>query len=140
LKKKTIHYNSQKSKIDINREIPVEQKQSIDLYPKFSLQFLQKQSKYCLSCCQVRQKAAFADRIKELSSLTWRQIISAPIHGQGFEKINIQSFTITVPDDFKHKNIIAFRFSGIHPMVGFRDHDTFYILWFDHNMTLYRHG
>jgi hypothetical protein len=36
--------------------------------------------------------------------------------------------------------LLALRFSGKHPMVGYREDDIFHILWFDFDFTLYDHG
>jgi hypothetical protein len=113
-----------------------------DLYPKFSLEHLQTKSKYCLSCCSKDQKAAFANKLKELSELQWKQIINSPKHGNGYEIIKENSLKIDIPARVKKfaKTIVAFRFHAKHPMVGFIEHDTFYILWFDHDFTLYKHS
>jgi hypothetical protein len=37
-------------------------------------------------------------------------------------------------------NLIAFRFDGKKPMVGYRDGVTFYVLFLDRSFTLYDHG
>jgi hypothetical protein len=109
--------------------------------PKFSLEFLSKA--YCLSNCQQLEKAAFADAILTLTQLTWAQIGQAPRHGLGFEKIDRKSITgkdsaipNVITDDV---NIIAFRFHGKAPMVGFRREDTFFVVWLDRAFSLYNH-
>jgi hypothetical protein len=111
----------------------------VNLYPKFSLRFLQTSSKYCLSYCSVSQKTDFADKIMILSSLTWRQIYGCNRHGNGFEKIPTSIIKISIPNEITNKNFVAFWFSKLYPKVGFIEYDTFYILWFDHNITLYIH-
>ena len=40
-----------------------------------------------------------------------------------------------ITDDVDH--FLVFRFGGDKRMVGYRQHDKFYVLWFDHNLTLY---
>lgn len=37
-------------------------------------------------------------------------------------------------------NLLAFRFSGKKPMVGYRIRNIFYVLWFDAAFELYDHG
>jgi hypothetical protein len=118
-------------------ELPPQQRK-----PKFSLEFLSKA--YCLSSCEQQEKAAFADAIFTLTQLTWAQIGQAPRHGLGFEKIARSAITgssaaipSVVTDDV---NIIAFRFFGKAPMVGFRREDTFYVVWLDRAFSLYDHG
>lgn len=109
------------------------------LRPIFSLEHLDRE--YCLSRCEQDEKAAFADTLHRLSRLTWQQIVNAPRHGTGCEKISRDSIAGSVPsvitDDV---NIIALRFQGKKAMVGFRDDQVFYVIWLDRNFTLYRHG
>ena len=38
------------------------------------------------------------------------------------------------------QRLIAFRFAGNAPMVGYRVQAIFYILWLDRDFTLYDHG
>jgi hypothetical protein len=86
-------------------------------------------------------KAFFGDAIFRRRQLSWSAIKSAPRHGLGFEKIPRGQIKAAIPqfikDDVDH--FLAFRFSGLHPMVGYRVRDIFYVLWFDHNFTLYKH-
>ena len=112
-----------------------------ELCPKFSLQYLQTHSDYSLSCCNQEQKAAFADKLKDLSQLQWKDIYKAHKHGNGTEKINSASITgAKIPAQFaERKFFIAFRFCAKAPMVGFIEHDTFYVIWFDHDFSLYPH-
>ena len=108
------------------------------LPPKFSLANLSKS--HCLSVCTTEQKAAFADRIHELSQLTWQAIMQAPRGGQGSETIARTSIKPSIPkcitDDV---NILAFRCIGKAPMVGYKIHDTFYVVWIDRDFTVYDH-
>ena len=62
--------------------------------------------------------------------MTWQEIINVPRHGLGHE---------IIPND-ESVNILAFRFSGQKPMVGYRQENVFYIIWLDRNFTLYDHG
>lgn len=106
--------------------------------PVFSLRYLQKG--YCLNCCQKDEKAALADKLFTLSKLSWSEIKGLPRHGLGFEKIKSSSIKATIPahitDDV---DLIAFRFCGLSPMVGYRNESTFFIVWLDRSFTLYDH-
>jgi hypothetical protein len=109
--------------------------------PIFSLEKLQ-QGKYCLSALDQENKAMFADALYRRKSLTWNEIKQAPKHGLGTEKISKNAIKAPTPkfitedlDDY-----LAFRYNGKQPMVGYRQRDVFYILWFDADYTLYDHG
>lgn len=108
--------------------------------PKFSLELLRKG--FDLSDFP-EEKAASFDTMKKLSKLTWAQIYKAPKHGLGCEKIDRNSITgDSIPDVVVDEDttIIAFRYNGKKAMVGFREKDTFFILWFDREYKLYNHG
>jgi hypothetical protein len=107
-----------------------------DAHPLFALEHLD--GDYCLQHCDKNEKAALAERLHELARLTWGQIGKASRHGQGFEKITFEQLS-GVPGRFKERPLIAFRFSGKKPMIGFREKEIFYILALDRNFTCYRH-
>jgi hypothetical protein len=107
--------------------------------PKFSLEHLRKS--HCISNCTKDEKAALADRLHELSQLTWQQIAQCSRKGQGSEiiarsSIGEDSIPACITED---SNIIAFRFFGNAPMVGFRDAEVFFIVWLDRAFDLYDH-
>ncbi|KYC42342.1 hypothetical protein WA1_20445 [Scytonema hofmannii PCC 7110] len=115
-------------------EIPPEQ-----LPPIFSLRYLD--GEYCLTKCDKDDQAAFALKIHRLSKLTWSQIQSQDRHKLGYERISRDSLKVPIPRFITEDvNLIAFRFSGMKPMVGYRDGCVFYIIWLDKNFTLYDHG
>lgn len=109
----------------------------LSLYPKFSFTHLK--GDYSLSQCTKDEKASLADTLYQLSQVTWNVIFHAPRHGIGFEKIAFDS-TKGIREDFKEKGLIAFRFYGKAPMLGYREQETFYILALDRNFTCYNHG
>ncbi len=94
-----------------------------------------------MSALSREQKACFADAMFRRRELSWQHIKSAPRHGLGFEKIARNSIRASMPkfitEEVKH--FLAFRFEGMRAMVGFRDLEIFYVLWFDHDFTLYKH-
>jgi len=75
-----------------------------------------------------------------LSQLTWSEIRKAPRGGLGYEKIAPTAIRPAIPEEAREENIIAFRFSGKAPMVGFKKAATFYILWLDRGFEVYNHG
>jgi hypothetical protein len=116
------------------KDIPPEQQP-----PIFSLRYLE--GEYCLTKCDKDDQAAFALKIHRLSKLTWSQIQSQDRHKLGYEKISRDSLKVQVPRFITEEvNIIAFRFSGMKSMLGYRDGSIFYIIWLDRNFTLYDHG
>lgn len=85
-----------------------------------------------------REKADFADKLHELSQLTWGQINQASRKNFGYETL----------DELKPKckktppgaTIIGFVYHDNHRMVGHRDYQgVFHILLFDYDGKLYSH-
>ncbi|MDE1491932.1 hypothetical protein [Xenorhabdus bovienii] len=107
--------------------------------PEFSLRYLQ--NNYCVDSCQRDEKAALSDSLFRLSQLTWSQIKQQHRHALGFEKIHRTAIKPAIPPHITEDvNLIAFRFSGMKPMVGYRRDSTFFIVWLDRDFTVYRHG
>ncbi len=108
--------------------------------PIFSLQKLQP-GKYCLSSLDQQHKSMFADAIFRRKSMTWNEIKQQDRHGLGAEKISKSSIKPAIPkfitDDLN--DFLAFRYHGLHPMVGYRQKDVFFVLWFDLDFSLYNH-
>lgn len=119
---------------------PTKDTLSSDLFcPIFSFEYLQKD--YCVRDCQAAEKADFAVQLRQLSELTWRELRAAPKHGLGYEKISQSAIQPAIPPHItKDVNLIAFRFSGAKPMVGYRDGRLFYVIWLDRAFSLYNHG
>lgn len=109
--------------------------------PVFSLERLQN-GNYCLQELDKEGKASFAEAIFRRKDKKWKEIKQMPKHGLGFEKIAKTSINAPIPrfitDDVD--NLLAFRFHGKRPMVGYRQNDIFYVLWFDKDFSLYDHG
>jgi len=112
-----------------------------ELPPVFSLERIQT-GKYCFSVLNQHQKSAFSEAIFKRRFVSWQEIKKQHRHALGFEKIARSSLKITVPkfitDDVEH--FLAFRFDGLKPMVGYRQKNVFFVLWFDHDFTLYKHS
>jgi hypothetical protein len=110
------------------------------MVPLFSLERLQSGA-YCLSRLEKDDKAAFADAIFKRKNVTWNEIQQMDRHGLGYEKIAINSINVQVPKFITEDqtNLIAFRFNGKKPMVGYRSKNIFYVLWFDYDFSVYGH-
>ncbi len=109
------------------------------LRPVFSLEYLE--GNYGLARCTKEEKAGFADTLHRLGRLTWAEIQRAPRHGSGSEivareALGGRSFPAEVTEDV---NLVAFRFFGKAPMVGYRVGRVFTILFLDRDFTLYDH-
>ena len=110
------------------------------LPPVFSFEHMRAGNGYSIECCQDDQRAALALRLFKLSQITWLQIRQAPRHGLGSETINRSAIHPALPavvtDDVK---LIAIRYNGMRPMVGYRNGRVFHVLFIDHSMDLYPH-
>ena len=96
--------------------------------PIFSLRYLDPE--YCITKCDKNEQAQFAVKIHRLSQLTWCQINSQDRHKLGYEKIARDSIKRPIPKSITNEvNFIAFPFSGMKPMVGYRDGAIFYVIW-----------
>ncbi|EDM68296.1 hypothetical protein PE36_15904 [Moritella sp. PE36] len=109
--------------------------------PVFSLERLQN-SKYCLQKLDQEGKSAFADAIFRRKDITWREINRSGRHKLGSEKMPIASIKAAKPSFITPdmSDYLVFRYHGKRPMVGYRKNDVFYVLWFDHDFTLYDHS
>lgn len=108
-------------------------------HPVFSFAHLVKG--YTIKDCELRQKAAIAEKIETLSSLTWRQIMQSGRHELGCEKISRKAIRAGMPSIVSPDvdTFLAFRCSGKAPMVGLRQGAIFFVFWIDHDFTLYKH-
>lgn len=111
---------------------------TVKCFPIFSLSKIQKS--HCLTKCTQEEKAAFADTLHKLSQRQWVNILSSDRHKGGQEKIARNAIQETIPDFVtEDTNLIALRFCGKAPMVGFKKDEVFYVLWLDRDFTLYKH-
>lgn len=107
--------------------------------PIFSFLYLRKS--HCITNCIQQEKASFADTMYNLSQLKWDEIFSSGRHGLGSEKISRESFKVAIPKNITDDvTFLAFRFHKKAPMVGYRDGDTFHIIWFDRAFNVYSHS
>lgn len=115
------------------------------LPPIFSLTEMQ-DGVFDLDLCQDKEKCSLIDRIRLLSKNTWQQLKSSPKHGIGYEKIEFGAIigqnTLQKKQEIESQGykLIAFRFHGKAPIVGYRDGRIFHLVWIDRNFSLYNHG
>ena len=76
--------------------------------------------------------------VRILTQMTWAEIKVSPRHQYGTEVI--KELQDKLPCDARAGSpAIAIRFCDKAPMVGFREDDTFYVVWFDRAFKLYKH-
>jgi|SRR6185312_195450 len=96
---------------------------------------------YCITLCDAADKLAFVKRIRQFSGMTWNEIVQADRHGLGREQIPQKAIRKQIPSHItKDVSLIALRFSGLKPMVGYQRNDVFHVIWFDRDFDLYDHG
>lgn len=111
------------------------------LAPIFSFEKMQTGSGYSVDCCERDHQSAVAKRIFKLSQMTWRQIHQAPKQGLGAETISRDAIKVPLPPGLTDDvTLLALRYSGRCPMIGYKDERIFYILLLDHNFSVYDHG
>jgi hypothetical protein len=109
-------------------------------YPVFCLRHLT-DKRYNLESCQKNQATQLIKKLFTLSQKSWKSIDSLGKHKGGYEKVSFDMIKGRVPQFLTEDvNLLAFRFDGLKPFVGFRNNDVFHILWIDHDFTLYDHG
>lgn len=106
----------------------------------FSLEKLA-EDKYCFSKLDTENKKQFAESIFKRRHLTWNQIQQTGRHALGTEKMPRTQIKGTIPRFITPDvtEFLVFRFNGKQPMVGLREKNIFYVIWFDSAFTLYNH-
>ncbi|TDO22762.1 hypothetical protein [Pedobacter duraquae] len=114
---------------------------SIDAFqhPVFCFKYIHQD--FDLNHCTADEKVALIEQIIRLSGMTWNDIKLAPKHGLGSEKITISAINAGLPEmlteDVDH--LLALRFLGKAPFVGWRNKFIFHIFYIDRGFTLYKH-
>jgi hypothetical protein len=107
--------------------------------PCFSFQYLH--PKFTSSACSEVQKSGLLFTFEKLSVLRWVEIEASPRHGLGTEKIARTSIKPDIPAAVpRDATFLAIRFSGLAPMVGFRERNIFNIVFIDAHFNVYDHG
>lgn len=105
------------------------------LLPLFSLSYVEKG--FCVKDCEKSEQAAVVLALRYISTMTWRELKNASRRGMGYE--NIYSINKNRPEIANNKQLIAFRVGKLFRLVGFRERQTFFILWVDPKGQVYSH-
>ena len=114
---------------------PIERLSSNTLHPIFDVSALNN-GPHPISACTKDEKSAFADKLVEMSQLSWQELVQSNRHKQGYEIIEDYPKPPNLTDDVR---IIAFRFYGKAPMIGYRQEQIFHIIALDRAFTAYKH-
>ena len=110
-----------------------------ELHPAFSFEHMM--PGFDVEDCEKDDRAALSLKLLKLGKMTWAQIKQCPRHGMGFETLDRKSIKAGIPPFITPEvRLLAFRFSGMKAMVGYRIGRTFFIVWLDRNFSLYDHG
>jgi len=109
--------------------------------PRFSFRDIITDSKFSFDALEQKDKVNLINTLNVLGHLTWSEIYKQPRHKSGCETIAKESLKFTLPSNIPNdSNILAFRFSGMAPMLGYKSaFGTFYILAFDTKFKAYKH-
>jgi len=107
-------------------------------HPVFCFRHLHKD--YHIDKCETVDKVRFLERIVKLCNLTWQEIKLADKHGFGTEKIPKKNIKQQLPKEVTEDvPLLALRYNGKKPFVGFKNRFVFHVLFIDRNLTLYKH-
>ena len=108
--------------------------------PKFCLHFLG--ADFDVHALDAAGQAAFAKTLQKLSGSLWKELILAPRHGQGSERILRDQIRAPIPPRFQDQDkFLVFRYNGLLPMAGARVDDVYHVLWIERRFgELYDHG
>jgi hypothetical protein len=111
-----------------------------DTSPKFCLNFLR--DGFDVHALDPDGQAAFAKTLQKLACSKWKDLITAPRHGQGTELIQASQIKAPIPPQFQDQDkFMVFRYNGKLPMVGVRVRDVYHVLWIEPKFgDLYDHG
>lgn len=113
-----------------------------DLFPPaFSFEKMQDGSGNSFNCCQDDDRLSLAKRIFMLSREPWRKIRGASNKGLGSEEIPRSRIKRPVPatvtDDVDYFH--SLHYTGHKRFIGYKVGQIFYVLWVDHNFSVYKH-
>lgn len=111
-----------------------------DETPKFCLHYLR--AGFDVQAFNPEGQAAFAKTLQKLASSQWKNLITAPRHGQGSEFIPSGSIRAPIPTQFQdQEKFLIFRYNGKLPTAGIRVADVYHVLWIESTFgQLYDHG
>lgn len=108
-------------------------------HPVFCLRHAHKD--YGVKRCSDDQKISLIHRIEDLCKLKWSEIRASHRHAFGAEKIPISSLNVKPPPFITGdvKFLLAYRFSGKHPMLVHQSKFVLHIIFLDTDFTVYNH-
>jgi len=120
--------------------LPAEPPNYDDHTPTFCLHFLR--DDFDMRALDAAGQAAFAKTLQKLASSRWKDLITAPRHGQGTEFIPARQIKPPIPQQFRDNDrFLVFRYDGRLPMAGVRARDVYHVLWIEPEFNrLYDHG
>lgn len=109
--------------------------------PRFSFRYVVNDPVFSYDSLEKEDKVNLINKLYTLSQLTWAQIRLNDRHKLGYETIKRNSLKLNMPNSVpEDANILAFRFSGMAPILGYRSpFGTFYIIAFDTKFKAYDH-
>lgn len=141
--------SSKKGRTYLTSPIPPTSSTHISLPETVNVPFTQQRIMFSIECCsykccykkikEQRQKSDFADRLHELSQLTWGQIKQSSRKSFGYETLdNIEIDRSKFPPGSR---TIGFVYHMHHRMWGYRDREgVFHITGFDYDGKRYKHS
>jgi hypothetical protein len=106
-----------------------------DETPKFCLHFLQ--AGFDVQALSTQGQAAFAKTLQKLAVSKWKDLITAPRHGQGTEFIPAAAIKAPMPLRFQDRDrFLVFRYDGLLPMAGVRVNDVYHVVWIEPEFNL----
>lgn len=110
--------------------------------PAFSFEKMQDKSGSSFNCCQDDDRLHLAKRIFMLSRTPWKTIRAAPSSGFGSEEMPRHRIKRPIPNSVTEDvtSFTCLHFVSTKRFVGYRVGQIFYVLWIDHDFSVYDHG
>lgn len=109
--------------------------------PKLSFEFLA--GDYCITKCELREKAEIVDTLYRLSQHSWQELLTLGRKHGGCEPLSLSELNCPIPNDLLfqgQKHATVFHNVQRIPVIGFRIEETLYIFGIDRDYTAYNHG
>jgi hypothetical protein len=113
-----------------------------DLPTAFSFEKMQEKSGHSVNCCQDEDREKLIQRMFMLSKLPWKNVKNAPNKGLGCEQIPKGRIKKPIPSSVTPDvdSFSSLHYQGKKRFIGYRVGRIFFILWIDHDFTVYDHG
>jgi len=105
-------------------------------YVLFSL--LKVVGRFCIANCERKTKIAFVNRLRMITQRTWGEVQHTDKNKTGSESIPVSQIKKSVPQEFRtEEKALSFRLGKKERMLGFRQNNVFYPVWFSDKHDLY---